>query len=139
LGPEIALFQERTWQARKEQKGCLEMAVARRKKPAAQVLVVMVTVKNLKEAVRIGEEMVHMKLAACANVIPGIQSIYRWKGKVAKAQEALLILKSTTPRYRALEKAITTMHTYEVPEVIALPVTKGLETYIRWVRVETHG
>ena len=115
------------------------MAIARRKKPAEQVLVVMVTVKNLKEAIRIGEEMVHMKLAACANVIPVIQSIYRWKGKVAKAQEALVILKSTTPRYRALEKAITTMHTYEVPEVIALPVTKGLAAYVRWVRSETHG
>jgi periplasmic divalent cation tolerance protein len=139
LGPEIALFQEGPWQARKGQKGCLKMAIARRKKPAAQVLVVMVTVKNLKEAVRIGEEMVHMKLAACANVIPGIQSIYRWKGKVVKAQEALVILKSTTPRYRALEKAITTMHTYEVPEVIALPVTKGLAAYVRWVRSETHG
>ena len=75
------------------------MATPMRKKPAEQVLVIMVTVKNLKEAVRIGEEMVHMKLAACANVIPGIQSIYRWKGKVAKAQEALLILKSTKPRY----------------------------------------
>ena len=115
------------------------MAVARRKKPAEQVLVVMVTVNNLKEALRIGEEMVQMKLAACANVIPGIQSIYRWKGKVAKAQEALIILKSTTLRYRALEKAITTMHPYEVPEVIALPVTKGLEAYVRWVRIETHG
>ena len=56
------------------------MTTPMRKKPAEQVLVVMVTVKNLKEAVRIGEEMVHMKLAACANVIPGIQSIYRWKG-----------------------------------------------------------
>ena len=115
------------------------MAEARRKKPVEQVLVVMVTVKNLKEALRIGEEMVQMKLAACANVLPGIQSIYRWKGKVTKAQEALLILKSTTPRYRALEKAIKMMHTYEVPEVIALPVTKGLEAYVRWVRIETHG
>ena len=99
----------------------------------------MVTVKNLKEAVRIGEEMVHMKLAVCANVIPGIQAIYPWKGKVVKGQEALVILKSTTPRYRALEKAITTMHTYEVPEVIAFPATEGLEAYVRWVRVETHG
>jgi periplasmic divalent cation tolerance protein len=114
------------------------MAIARRKKPAEQVLVVMVTVKNLKEAIRIGEEMVHMKLAACANVIPGIQSIYRWKGKVVKGQYALVIFKSTPPRYRALEKAIATMHAYEIPEIIALPVTEGLEAYIRWVRSETH-
>ena len=98
----------------------------------------MVTVKNLKEAIRIGEEMVHMKLAACANVIPGIQSIYRWKGKVVKAQEVLLILKSTKPRYRALEKAIKAIHTYETPEILALPVKEGLDQYMGWVRDETH-
>lgn len=122
-----------------ERKDYLTMATPIRKKPAEQVLVILVTVTNRKEAVRIGEEMVHMKLAACANVIPGIQSIYRWKGKVTKAQEVLLILKSTKPRYRALEKAIKAMHAYEVPEVIALPVTEGLEAYVRWVRDETHG
>ncbi len=115
------------------------MAMPIRKKQAEQVLVILVTVANRKEAVRIGHEMVRRKLAACANVIPGIQSIYRWKGKVAKAQEVLLILKSTKPRYRALEKAIKTMHVYEVPEIIALPVTEGLEAYVGWVRSEVHG
>ena len=69
---------------------------------------------------------------------PRIQSIYRWKGKVVKAQEVLLILKSTKPRYRALEKAIKAMHTYETPEIIALPVQEGLDRYIGWVRSETH-
>lgn len=108
------------------------------KKSAGQVLVILVTAVNQREAARIGEEMVNMKLAACANIIPGIQSIYRWKGKVVKEQEALLILKSTTPRYRALEKAIKTMHTYEIPEIIALSVKKGLDSYIGWVRSETH-
>ena len=110
-----------------------------RKKQAEQVLVILVTVANRKEAVRIGQEMVHMKLAACANVIPGIQSIYRWKGKVVKAQEVLLILKSTKSRYHALEKAIKTMHAYEVPEIIALSLTEGFEAYIGWVRSEVHG
>ncbi len=115
------------------------MATFMRKKQAEQVFVILVTVANRKEAVRIGQEMVHMKLAACANVIPGIQSIYRWKGKVVKAQEVLLILKSTKPRYHALEKAIKTMHAYEVPEIIAVSVTEGLEAYIGWVRSEVHG
>jgi periplasmic divalent cation tolerance protein len=110
-----------------------------RKQQAERVLVIMVTVANRKDAARIGQEMVHMKLAACANVIPGIQSIYRWKGKVVKAQEALLILKTTKPRYHALEKAIKTIHAYEVPEIIALPVTEGLETYVGWVRSEIQG
>ena len=115
------------------------MATPIRKKPAEQVLIILVTVINRKEAVRIGEKMVYMKLAACANVIPGIQSIYQWKGKVTKAQEVLLILKSTKSRYHALEKAIKTMHAYEVPEIIALSLTEGFEAYIGWVRSEVHG
>jgi periplasmic divalent cation tolerance protein len=108
------------------------------KKSAGQVLVILVTAVNQKEAVRIGKGMVEAKLAACANIIPGIQSIYRWKGKVVKVQEVLLILKSTKPRYRALEKAIKLMHTYETPEIIALPVKEGLDRYIGWVHSETH-
>jgi periplasmic divalent cation tolerance protein len=119
-------------------KGCLTMVAPLMKKSVGQVLVILVTAANQKEAIRIGEGMVNAKLAACANVIPGIQSIYRWKGKVVKAQEVLLILKSTRPRYHALEKAIKAMHTYETPEIIALPVKEGLDRYIGWVRSETH-
>lgn len=107
------------------------------KKSAGEVFVILVTVANQEEAVRIGEGVVKAKLAACANVVPGIQSIYRWKGKVVKAQEALLILKSTKPRYSELEKTIKTMHTYETPEIIALPVKEGLDRYLGWVRNET--
>ena len=114
------------------------MVVPLMKKSVGQVLVILVTAANQEEAIRIGQGMVHAKLAACANIIPGIQSIYRWKGKVVKAQEVLLILKSTRPRYHALEKAIKAMHTYETPEIIALPVKEGLDQYIGWVRSETH-
>ena len=108
------------------------------KKSSGKILVVLVTAVNQEEAVRIGKEMVNAKLAACANIIPGVKSIYRWKGKVVKAQEVLLILKSSKPRYRALEKAIKAVHTYEIPEIIALPVMEGLAQYIGWVRSETH-
>jgi periplasmic divalent cation tolerance protein len=107
------------------------------KKSAGQVLVILVTTANQEEAVRIGKEMVNAKLAACANIIPGIQSIYRWDGKVVQEQEVLLILKSIKRRYRALEKAIKTMHSYEIPEIIALPVKEGLDRYIGWVSRET--
>jgi periplasmic divalent cation tolerance protein len=98
----------------------------------------LVTVENQKEAIKIGKGMVNAKLAACANIIPRIQSVYQWKGKVVKGQEVLLILKSTKNRYRALERAIKTMHTYEIPEIIALPVEEGLDQYIKWVQCETH-
>jgi periplasmic divalent cation tolerance protein len=114
------------------------MVAPLRKKSVGQVLVILVTTVNQEEARKIGKGMVSAKLAACANIIPGIQSIYRWKGKVVKAQEVLLILKSTRPRYRALEKAIKAMHTYETPEIIALPVKEGLDQYMGWVRSETH-
>jgi len=114
------------------------MVVLLMKKSVGQVLVILVTTVNKEEAVRIGNGMVDAKLAACANIILGVQSIYRWKGKVVKAQEALLILKSTRPRYRALEKAIKAMHTYETPEILALQVKEGLDQYIGWVRSETH-
>jgi len=107
------------------------------KKSAGEVFVVLVTVANKEEAVRIGEGVVKAKLAACANVVPGIQSIYRWKGKVVKSQEFLLILKSSKARYSELEKAIKAMHTYETPEIIALPVKEGLDRYLQWVRTET--
>lgn len=116
----------------------MSMFVPSKKKSAGQVLVILVTAGNQKEAAMIGREMVNAKLAACANVIPGIQSIYRWEGKVVKAQEALLILKSTKSRYRTLEKAIKAIHTYDTPEIIALPVKEGLDRYIGWVRSETH-
>jgi periplasmic divalent cation tolerance protein len=116
----------------------LAMVAPLMKKSAGQVLVILVTAINQKEAVRIGEEMVNAKLAACANIIPKIQSIYRWEGKVVKTQEVLLILKSTKVRYCALEKAIKAMHTYETPEIIALPVKEGLDRYIGWVYSETH-
>ena len=108
------------------------------KKSAGEVFVILVTVANQEEAARIGEGVVNAKLAACANVIPGIQSIYRWKGKVVKSQEVMLILKSTKARYSALEKTIKAMHTYETPEIIASPVKEGLDRYLRWVRAETH-
>jgi len=119
-------------------KGCLTMVAPLMKKQVGQVLVILVTAVNQEEARRISKRMVDAKLAACANIIPGIQSIYRWKGKVVKAQEVLIILKSTRPRYRALEKAIKAMHTYETPEIIALPVKEGLDRYIGWLRSETH-
>ena len=99
----------------------------------------MVTAQSQKDAVKIGEAMVNAKLAACANIISEIHSIYRWKGKVVKDIETLLILKSTKPRYRALEKAIKAMHAYEIPEIIALPVKKGHDKYIEWVGSETRG
>jgi periplasmic divalent cation tolerance protein len=107
------------------------------KKVSSKVLIILVTTASQKEAVRIGEEMVNAKLAACANIIPRVQSIYRWNGKTVKSGETLLILKSTDLRYQALEKAIKAMHSYETPEIMAVPIREGLDQYMEWVRSET--
>jgi periplasmic divalent cation tolerance protein len=119
-------------------KGYSAVVASPMKKSPAQILVVLVAVSNQKEAVSIGEGMVNARLAACANIIIGVQSIYHWKGKVVKTKEVLLILKTTRPRYHALERAVKTMHTYETPEIIALPLKEGFEQYIGWVCEETH-
>lgn len=129
VGPKIAYDLDRT----------INMGMTSKKRSADQVLVVMVTAANQKEAIRIGKVLVKAKLAACVNVVPSIQSIYRWNGKVVKAQEVLLILKSTKPRYSALEREIKAIHTYDTPEIIALPVKEGLSQYIGWVYGETNG
>lgn len=114
------------------------MATPRMKTASRQVLVILVTAANQKEAVKIANAMVSANLAACANIVPAIQSIYRWKGKIVKGREILIILKSTKARYPALEQAIKELHSYETPEIIALSVSAGLNRYLAWVANETH-
>ncbi len=114
------------------------MATPRMKTASRQVLVILVTAKNQKEAVKIANAMVSANLAACANIVPAIQSVYRWKGKIVKGREVLIILKSTKARYPALEQAIKGLHSYEAPEIIALSVSAGLNRYLEWVASETH-
>ena len=86
---------------------------------------------------RISEAVVAKRLAACGNVIPSMTSIFRWKGRVQKSGEALLIMKTTSGRYSALERLIRSMHSYEVPEIIGLTVGKGTRPYLEWVQQET--
>lgn len=114
------------------------MATPRMKTASRQVLVILVTAANQKEAVKIANAMVSANLAACANIVPAIQSIYRWKGKIVKGREILIILKSTKARYPALEQAIKELHSYKTPEIIALSVSAGLNLYLAWVANETH-
>jgi len=87
----------------------------------------------MAEARRIGRSAVEKGLAACANIVPRIESIYRWKGKVERAGEVLMILKTSAGRLKELERHIVNMHSYEVPEFIVLPVTAGSRKYLRWI------
>ena len=86
---------------------------------------------------RIALAVVEEKLAACVNILPRVQSIYRWQGAVESAVEVPLLIKTTAACYPALEAAIRERHPYDVPEIIALPVTTGLPAYLNWVAEET--
>ena len=102
----------------------------------SEIIIVFVTVPGLREGSRISKAILTSRLAACVNVIPGVQSIYKWKGKIVQEKEAMLVLKTTRPRYRKLEQKIKQLHPYEVPEVIAIPLIFGSPQYIEWVTRE---
>jgi periplasmic divalent cation tolerance protein len=76
-------------------------------------------------------------LAACVNLVPGVSSIYRWQGKVEKAQECLLVIKTTAARFEAVKNRIQSLHTYDTPEIIALPITAGDADYLKWITENT--
>ena len=81
--------------------------------------------------------VVEAQLAACVNILPRVQSIYRWQGAVESAVEVPLLIKTTAAAYPALEAAIRERHPYDVPEIIALPITAGLPAYLNWLAAET--
>ena len=94
-------------------------------------VVVLCTFPDLEQARQIGAALVERQVAACVNLLPGVESIYRWEGKVERAGEVLALIKTT--RYPDLEAAIRELHPYEVPEILALPVAAGSEGYLKWL------
>jgi periplasmic divalent cation tolerance protein len=99
-----------------------------------QFRVVLVTCGTLPEARRIARAAVEAKFAACVNVVQNpVESIYRWKGKIEASREYLLVMKSTTRRLAGLERMVRSMHSYDVPEFLVLPVVSGSREYLRWL------
>ncbi|HVA72208.1 MAG TPA: divalent-cation tolerance protein CutA [Candidatus Limnocylindrales bacterium] len=97
-------------------------------------ILVMVTCGYAKEAKRIARRLVDARLAACVNISAApVQSIYRWKGKVETAKEILLLVKTTRKRFSALEREIRRLHSYDTPEIIALPIVGGSHAYLQWI------
>ena len=94
-------------------------------------MVVLCTFPDIEQARQIGAALVERQVAACVNLLPGVESIYRWEGKVEQAAEVLGIIKTT--RYAELEAAIRELHPYQVPEILALEVAGGLPAYLAWV------
>ncbi len=101
------------------------------------ISIVLVTAGSEEEAAKIGRTLVEDKLAACANIIPRIRSIYSWKGEIYDEQESLMLIKTQTPLFAALKSRIRELHGYEVPEIIAFPIAQGLQEYLEWVVAET--
>ena len=97
------------------------------------ILLVISTAPDAVTAERIARELVTKSLAACANIVPAIRSIYLWKEAVESEGEALMLIKTTTDRFPELLEALLAAHPYELPEVIALPVTDGHHPYLQWV------
>jgi periplasmic divalent cation tolerance protein len=97
-------------------------------------IVVLVTCGSAKEARRIARALVEKRLAACGNILEApVRSIYRWKGKVDTAKEYLLLIKTSRGRFAALQAEVKRLHSYDVPEIIALPIAKGSLEYLRWI------
>lgn len=101
------------------------------------VVVVMVTTASQDEAGKIADQVVRSRLAACASTIPTVRSTYWWEGKMVNDQESLLLIKTTSDKFNALEETIRKIHSYKVPEIIAIPVSNGFPPYLEWVRRET--
>lgn len=98
-----------------------------------EVLVVFCTFSSEKEARQIGAVLVERQAAACVNILPGLTSIYRWEGKVHQDPEVLALIKTTRGTYPQLEALILELHSYDEPELIALPVEAGSQGYLSWV------
>ncbi len=99
----------------------------------SEVSMVFVTVGDADEAVALAGKLVAEKYVACVNMVPRIRSIYLWKGEVRDEGEVLLIMKTRISFFPELQRRIRELHSYEVPEIIALPVSQGLPEYLQWV------
>jgi periplasmic divalent cation tolerance protein len=104
-----------------------------------EFVVVLVTVGSRAEGESVARRLVDEKLAACVNVVGPIRSVYVWKGEVAEEDEHVLIIKSRRPLFAALETRVRALHSYDVPEVIALSVVEGSTPYLDWLRGATTG
>ena len=100
-------------------------------------LLVLTNLPDRAAAERIAELLIGRQLAACVNILAPCRSVYRWKGAVQHDEEHPMLIKTTAERYAALEHAIRGAHPYELPEIIAVPIERGLPAYLDWVAAET--
>jgi periplasmic divalent cation tolerance protein len=102
-----------------------------------EVIVVLTNMPDRDAALKLARELVAQRLVACVNVLAACTSVYRWKGEVEEASEVPVLIKTRAGRYDEVETAIRRLHPYELPEIVAVPVTRGLDEYLEWVNGET--
>ena len=100
-------------------------------------LLVLTNLPDRAAAERLAALLIEQRLAACVNILAPCRSVYRWKGAVRRDEEHPMLIKTTAERYPALEKALREGHPYELPEIIAVPIERGLPAYLDWVAAET--
>jgi periplasmic divalent cation tolerance protein len=100
-------------------------------------VVIFITAGSMSEAKKIGHALVEEKLAACSNIISPINSIYNWQGKICDDKEALMIFKTKKKLFKQIVKRVEELHSYDVPEIIAMPIIEGSSKYLSWVNEET--
>jgi periplasmic divalent cation tolerance protein len=102
-----------------------------------EFIVVFVTCGSEEEALKIAHSLVEERLAACANLVSPVRSIYRWEGKIWDEKEWILIIKTQKERFEELERKVKSLHSYSVPEIIGLPIVEGSSSYLNWLLEET--
>ena len=101
---------------------------------ASNAIVVFMTAANGEEAARLAEMLVGAHLAACVQILPEMESVYRWQGKIERQSEVLLLAKTTREKFDDLEREVRALHSYDTPEIIAVPVVTGSAPYLDWLR-----
>ena len=103
----------------------------------SEFIVVLVTATSSDEAEKIATALLTKRLAACVNIVPGLTSMFHWKGKIEKANELLLVIKTKAELFDKLETTVKQNHSYTVPEIISMPILKGSKEYLDWLSDET--
>ena len=107
--------------------------------PKSNFIIIYVTAKDSKQAKNIAQKIIQEKRAACVNIVPNVQSVYRWNGKVETSKEVLMIIKSQKSNFSKIADLVTQNHSYELPEIIAVPIVDGSKKYLKWIKESLEG
>jgi len=105
----------------------------------SDAIIVFMTASNGEEAARLADMLVGSHLAACVQILPEMESVYRWEGKIERAAEILLLAKTTKSKFEELEREVRALHSYDTPEIIAVPVVAGSARYLEWLSGDKRG